>query len=222
MRLVVRRAEKLVIDSPFRAGQEARVTLTLRNVWGDSEPEALIDINTGGNTCCVDLAVGLTGGGTRRGRLLMKGGFAFGGWNGQWHDGTFDFISTDYRFYCAFTSCAGTPTPIQIFAIDAKGDRFVNVTRSRPDLIKADALSLWQIYLRGNGPPDGFDAALGVLAPWCADQYLLGQESRCDQALHQVLAHGYLNGVFGGDVGTAKDGRAAINLLYKTLAAWGY
>jgi hypothetical protein len=222
MRLVVHRAGKLVIDWLFQAGQESQVTLTLRNVWGDSQPEALVEINTGGNTCCVDLAVGLTGGGTQRGRLLMQGGFAFGGWDGQWHDGTFDFISTDYRFYCAFTSCAGTSTPIQIFAIDTEGDRFIDVTRSRPDLIKADALSLWQVYLRGKGPPDKFDSVLGILGPWCADEYLLGQESRCDRALNQVLAHGYLNGWFGGDVGTANGGRAAIDLLQRTLAAWGY
>jgi hypothetical protein len=222
MRLVVHRAGAPVIDWLFQAGEAREVSLTLRNVWGDRQPEALVDVDTGGQICCVNLTVGLTGSGTGAARVLMQGGFPFGGWDGQWHRGTFDFVSTDYRFFCAFTSCAGTPTPIQIFAIDPAGVRFVDVTRSRPDLIKTDALSLWQEYLRGKGPPDKFDAVLGVLAPWCADQYLLGQEDRCHRVLDQALAHGYLNGWFSGDVGTAKGGRAAINLLYKTLASWGY
>lgn len=228
MRLVVHRGGAPVIDWLFQAGEASEVSLALRNVWGDSQPEALVDVDTGGQTCCVNLTVGLTGSGTGAARVLMQSGFAFGGWHGQWHRGTFDFVSTDYRFFCALTSCAGTSTPIQIFAIDPAGVRFVDVTRSRPDLIKADALSLWREYLRGTSPPDSkgasdnFDAVLGVLAPWCADQYLLGQEDRCHGVLNQALARGYLNGWLDGDVGTAKGGRAAINLVYKTLASWGY
>lgn len=55
---------------------------------------------------------------------------------------------------------------------------------------------------------------MGLLAPWCGDQYLLGRKDRCNRVLTQALARGYLNDPHGG--------RAAMNLLHKTLAAWGY
>lgn len=220
MTLVVHRSGALVIDWLFQAGDETRVALTLRDVWGDTEPEALVEIDSGGNTCCTQLSVGLLDGG-RAGRMLMHS-FALGGPNGGRHDGSYDFVSSDYNFYCAFTPCAGSSLPIQVFAIDNTGDRFVDVTRSRPDLVKSDAANLWREYQDGKGMPDRFDSVMGVLAPWCADQYLLGETSRCDEILHQAAAHGHLKGQLYGDVGTAKGSRAAIALLHKTLAAWGY
>ena len=49
MTLVVRRSGTVVLDWLFQAGyDEAGVTLTLRNVWGNSDPEALVQIPSGG------------------------------------------------------------------------------------------------------------------------------------------------------------------------------
>lgn len=212
IRLVVGRAGKTVIDSRLRGG-EITLALTLRNVWGDAEREALVDISSCGNRCSDSLHVGLVDG-PAAGRVLLHGFGAFWpaprtAWHVQRHDGRFYFISRDQRFFCFFTDCASSTAPIQIFAIDESGRGFADVTRSRPDLIAADARRLWADYLRQRGSTAYND--LGVIAPWCADQYLLGRKNRCDQ----VLAHGYSN---HGREGS----RSSVKLLLTKLAAWGY
>jgi hypothetical protein len=218
MTLVVHRAGNLAIDWLFQAGVESGVTLTLRSVWGDSDPEALVAINTGGDTCCVQLGVGLIDN-AGAGRVIFND-FAMGGWRGQTHAGLFDFISIDYRFFCGFTDCASSTEPLQILAIDQTGQRFVDVTRSRPGLITADAASLWHGYLSERGERNHSDL-MGQLAPWCADEYLLGRKARCDRGLAQALARGDLNGSHIG-IDPVKRGRAEIDVVEKTLVAWGY
>jgi hypothetical protein len=218
--LVVRRAGTIVIDDrryPVPVGGQVR-GLMLRSVWGNSDPEVLVEIWTGGDSCCDQLGVGLIDR-TGTGRVLVHD---FGmGWSEQWHDGTLDFVSSDFRFYCAFTTCASASQPIQILAIDRAGRHFVDATRSRPGLIAADAGEQWKEYLHERAKHAFYDP-VGVLAPWCADQYLLRRKKDCDQVLAHALARGVLSGRHTGDEGTAQGGRAVINLLHKTLAAWGY
>ena len=222
MTLVVRRSGTMVIDWLFQAGYEAGVALTLRNVWGNGDPEALVEIQTGGQICCAKIGVARVGGG-QGGRVIFHD---FGnGWGGSRHEGTFDFVSSDTGFFCYFSDCASSSDgPIQIFAIDRAGSRFLDVTRSRPDLIAADAARQWQAYRheivgkeywRYKHP--GYDP-LGVLAPWCADQYLLGRKDHCSRVLERALAKGYLN----GPQEIATGGQAAISRLQTTLTAWGY
>jgi hypothetical protein len=211
-RLVVRRAGKTMIDSPLPGG-EIILTLTLRNVWGDAEPEALVDISSCGNRCSDSLRVALVDR-PAAGRVLLHDFGAFWpgphtAWDVQRHDGRFDFISRDQRFFCFFTDCASSTTPIQIFAIEKSGRGFADVTLSRPDLIAADAKGLWAEYLRQRASTAYND--LGVLAPWCADQYLLRRKKRCEQ----LIAHGYSNHGRPGNPSSVK-------LLLKKLLAWGY
>ena len=183
MTLVVRRSGTLVVDWLFPAGyQNGGVKLTLRNVWGDSDPEAIVQILSGGQSpCCTRIGVAVVDG--AGGRVVLQD---VGGWRGEWHDGTFYFVSDDERFFCVFSDCASSSGgPIQIFVIDPAGRRFVDVTRSRPDLIAADAAERWwydrqmivhkdysTVSRRGYAP-------LGLLAAWCGDQYLLGRKDDC-------------------------------------------
>ena len=221
--LLVRRAGKIVINdiwqgNPF-GGQftmplPAGFALTLRNVWGNVEPEALVTLWTGGNRCCDLLEVGLFAS-RDRGRVLFQSfPLQTGVPEGNWYDGRFDFYSEDLRFICRFTVCADSSAPIQIFAINKEGTKFVDVTRSRPDLVRSDAAGQWQEYLRVRGKPNT-GVPVGPLAPWCADEYLLGQKERCDRALTQAFARGYGSGGLG-------PGRRFIKLLHKTLSTWGY
>jgi Protein of unknown function (DUF4232) len=201
--------------------------LTLRNVWADRHPEALVDLWTGGNRCCDELLVGLNrpGGG---GRTLVHD-FSTFGWGGERGDVGFEFVTGDDRFSCGFTDCASASRPIQILAIDDAGRRFVDVTRTRPDLIAADAAAQWKAYrqeITGNEYTTrkriGYDP-IGILAPWCADEYLLGKEAACTQALAQANAHGYLNGWHQAGPGLGvQGGRAVIPIVLKTLSKWGY
>lgn len=216
MRLIVRRAGRVVLDS-LLGPAKGQVSLTLRDVWGSADPEALVEIQTGGNTCCSEVDVGIANG---RSNPVLFHNFGMG-WRGQSHAGRFDFVSSDYRFYCAFSDCASSSEPPQVLAINGAGDRFINVTHKRDDLVAADATQQWHEYIREHSKRNSYDPA-GVLAPWCADEHLLGHAARCDQALTQALADGYLDGWHHGDEGEVKGGKAFIKLLDRTLAAWGY
>jgi hypothetical protein len=220
--LVVRLAGKVVIDAHLRdgiQGIQSELNLRLRNVWGGSEPEALVDVASCGNRCGVQLDVGLVGLG-ETGRVLFhdfNGGWPGPrAWRGQWHDGRFEFVSLDQRFFCSFSNCADSGVPVQVFALAHSGRRFVDVTRSRPDLIEANAAGFWTEYLRGRErTPVAQAEAMGLLAPWCADQFLLGRSTHCDQAIAQAVAHGYLR------VPSTPVSSFLLSFR-KTLAGWGY
>ena len=224
VRLVVRWAGAAVINdlwdgNPFKRRFTLTIpagfALTLRDVWRSGQPEALVTMWTGGNRCCDLLEVGLVTG-VRRGRVLFQSfPMVSGVPQGSWHDGTYDFVSEDLRFMCAFTACAGSSDPIEIFAIDKAGRHFADVTRSRPDLVEADAAGQWRTYVSaGRG-------AIGLLAPWCADEYLLGRKGRCDGVLDHALAKGWLNS-FYDIVSNKHGGQAFVSALHKALTAWGY
>ena len=208
--LVVRRAGAVVVDDRrSRAPTSGSVTgLRMRNVWGDRAPEALVTIWTGGNACCTQIRVALVRAGAG-GRVAVRE-FPFN-WRVGRHHGRYDFVTSDHRFRCAFTACAGSSKPVQVFTIDRSGKRFVDVTRSRRDLVAADAAAHWKEYVRATR---GGYAAVGVLAPWCADQHLLARKRRCDRVLAQELAR--------GNLGSADRARALVRALRSALARWGY
>jgi hypothetical protein len=206
MRLNVRLDGRVVIDAavPSKDLNDSgygSVGLSLRDVWGSPAPEALVALNTGGNTCCAEVDVGVVHG--MHGTMLFRN---FGmSWGGQRHAGRFYFVSADYRFYCAFSDCASSAQPVQVFAVDAPGERLVDVTRSRLDLVQQDAVQEWSGYQRELHDRSNSYGPLGVLAPWCADQDLLGNDTACQRELSRVRA-------------PASD----VASLRRSLRAWGY
>jgi hypothetical protein len=80
------------------------------------------------------------------------------------------FVSADPLFYCRFTDCAASGLPLQI--LEFEGERFVDVTRSYPKLIAADAERWLKLYSREPSDREG------LIAAYVADQYQLGGSGR--------------------------------------------
>jgi len=224
VRLVVRHGPETVFDGPVCRGGRCQpydgalrggYDLALADVWGDQRPEAIVSIYTGYAHCCFQTAVALAAPG-RRGRI------AFRDWGNapdrlDRHGGETYLVAGDDRFAYAFTSFAASWFPVQAWRLDETG-AFVDVTKERPDLLRADAARAWKTYLDQRQDGD----VRGVLAGWCADQYLLERREACTGALEDALRDGYLGAcsTCGGD--TWATGQAFVALVRSKLAAWGY
>ncbi|MDQ6835431.1 MAG: hypothetical protein M3016_04515 [Actinomycetota bacterium] len=120
------------------------------------------------------------------------------------------FVSGDPAFACAFTDCADSGEPIQIWSFS--GRRFHNVTRHYPKLVARDGarwLRLFKHHL-GNG--------VGLIAAWAADQELLGHDKRVQSTLATQAARGHLR---DGGLGAA-TGKGFIRQLNRLLHKLGY
>jgi hypothetical protein len=91
--------------------------------------------------------------------------------------------------------------------------RFIEVTRKHVALIRDDAKRWKRIYSRRR---DG-NRALGVLAAWTADQYLLGRRRQANRFLAREQRAGRLRSAAGW-----KSGRAFARQLTHRLKRWGY
>jgi len=135
------------------------------------------------------------------------------GYKGQRIGGRYYFIATDNHFLCVYTSCAASWLPVQTWAI--RDGRLVDVTRTVPELIRADAKRAWRWYLKSRHR--SWNAAgIGTLAGWCGDEFLIGRGWRCERVLRQKLAAGELHAQ------GALSGRKFIRTLNRDLARWGY
>ena len=184
--------------------------IAFRNVWASRSPEIVVSLYTGGAHCCFENELVLLRSATTAIGIFHSWGDL--GYRGQWLRGRFWFVTGDDRFAYAFTSFAASAFPMQVWAIDGPG-RLVDVTRQRLDLVAANAQRLWKGYLADRGHVD----IRGVLGPWCADEYLLGDRQACEAALTDALRRGYLK----SDV-VGVGGRAYVAQLHHDLAAWGY
>jgi len=213
LRVRVERGASVVFDREICAqvcGPAPGGAIAFRNVWGSRSPEVVVSLYTGGAHCCFENEF----------VLLRPHGRAIGvfhdwgdlGYRGQWLHGRYWLVTGDDRFAYAYTSFAGSAFPMQVWTIDAPG-RLVDVTRKRLDLVAANAKRLWKTYVANRKRGD----VLGVVAPWCADEYLLGKRSVCNDELERALAHGYLRAD-----GLGPGGRAFITKLHRDLARWGY
>jgi hypothetical protein len=95
-----------------------------------------------------------------------------------------EFVTADNHFYCQFTDCASSGLPLKIF--EFRGERFVDVTKSYPKLIAADAARWLSLYHKN--PSRG----LGVIAAWAADEDNLGQTATVSTVLQREIAAGHL------------------------------
>lgn len=145
--LVVRRAGILAIRYEIRSGvlgnqpggllyETPAPRLRLVDVWGDSVPEAMVEYSSGGQGCCWITDIGILVGG--HGHLLTHT-FETLGVDSQRYQGQFQFVTQDERFVCIFSACPDSTFPIQVFAIDPTGRRFIDVTRTRGQAIEAQA-----------------------------------------------------------------------------------
>jgi hypothetical protein len=188
---------------------EHKQSLSLRNVWGGKSPEAVLDLYSGGAHCCsvTDVVVDVNGRG-----VFAEHSFGDRGYVGQWHAGTYYFVSGDDRFAYAFTDYADSVLPVQVWTLN-RNARFVNSTRSRLDLVQANATRVWADFVDRRGKHAD---VRGPLAAWCADEYLLGQASACSAELQLAVRTGLLSR-FG-----VPAGEAYVNLVKSSLRNWGY
>src|SRR5215212_9184113 len=118
----------------------------LRDLNGDGEPEAIVDLFTGGTSCCVlVLAYGYdpVANVYRGARLDSGGGFVVRDYRG---DGLIELVGDDFRFRGLFTcgACGSRPIRIWHYALT----RFEVVTREFPAKVRAHARRMKRIYER--------------------------------------------------------------------------
>jgi hypothetical protein len=182
-RLAVLRAGKLVYNKPVPLPEQGAYTvhvntftdpLVVRDLDGDGEPELVLSLFVPGPHCC-ELA-----------RIYRFTGSSYSysthdfGNPGYRLAGNL-FFTGDDRFSYRFTSYAGSAWPLHVLAY-RKG-KFVDVTRSQPARVRADAASHWRWYLRYTHDPER--EPRGELAAWAADEALLGKGS----SAFAVVAH---------------------------------
>ena len=146
-------------------------------------PEVVLELYTGGANCCVVDQIFRYDPSTMT-YVKIEHNFASAGallkrLNGRWR-----FLSADDGFKYAFTDGADSGEPIQIWRYGV--GRFIDVTRSYPGLIRADAARWFQLFNHH------VDNGLGLIAAWAGDEELLGHDALVQSTLKRELARGRL------------------------------
>jgi hypothetical protein len=153
---------------------------------GARVPEITIQLNTGGASCCTLSRVYRF---VSAYNTFVPEDHFWGAIGPSFEDlsrnGRVEFVSSDNAFMCAFTGCAGSVSPIQIWSYDH--GRFRDVTRRYPRQIRRDAARWWRLYRH-----DPAADARGLLPAWAADEYALGDGQAVNRALADALKDGYL------------------------------
>jgi hypothetical protein len=180
------------------------------NLEGNIEPDVVLDLFSGGADCCTIEQVFSYDPGTmtyvKTERDLGQAGVKLEDLS---HNGRFEFLTADSSFLCTFTDCADSGAPIEILAF-ANG-RFTRTTTTYRQLIVADAarwLKLFRHHL-SNG--------LGLIAPWAADEDLLGHSAQVRSYLAAQRKANHLKGPQ-----FSPGGQKFINALDKLLRKDGY
>jgi hypothetical protein len=125
--------------------------------------------------------------------------------------------SADDRFAYLFTSYAASGVPVQLWRFT--GSSLVDVTRSYPDELRADAAGWWHSYREQRRLTQG--ETRGMFAAWAADVCLLGQRAKVETELAAGVTHGDFSGGAASDLLGPHGARYAKQLRAR-LAAWGY
>jgi hypothetical protein len=190
----------------------------LRDLNGDGEPEAIVDLFTGGSSCCVFVyAFGYdpTANIYRRTRLDTGGGFVV---RDSGRDGVLELVGDDFRFRGLFTCGACGSRPIRIWHYGLT--RFEVVTRSFPGRIRTHARRMKRLYERVRHRKDAPVFVKGALTPYAADLCLL---DRCEAGFRLVrlaIRRGELDRRSDFDV--SPHGRAYLSALKRFLRRTGY
>jgi hypothetical protein len=188
-----------------------RNSITVGDLDGDGEPEVILDGFTGGAHCCVVTAVLRWNGAgyTRSVRDWGDPGYRLRDLTG---DGIAEFESQDPRFSGAFSSYAASGFPAQVIAFRA--GRFVDITKTLPAVVQADAKRWKRIYDRLVRKRD---PVLGVVAAYVADELRLGNRKAVKRFLAREARARHLR----GEAGKAR-GSAWTKALLRRLDRWGY
>ena len=190
----------------------------LRDLNADGEPEAIVDLFTGGTSCCVmvfaygyDAAANVY----RRARLNTGGGFVARDYGG---DGVIELVGNDFRFRGLFTCGACGSRPIRIWNYGPT--RFEVVTPSFPAKIRAHARRMKRFYERVRHRRDAPIFVKGALTPYTADLCLLNRCGAGFRLVRLALRRGELDRRTAFDVSPL--GPAYLKALKRFLRRTGY
>jgi hypothetical protein len=190
----------------------------LRDLNGDGEPEAIVDLFTGGSSCCVlVLAYGYDTPANvyRRARLDTGGGFVVRDYGG---DALIELVGDDFRFRGLFTCGACGSRPIRIWHYGLT--RFEVVTREFPSKIRTHARRMKRIYERVRHRRDAPVFVKGALTPYAADLCLLDRCGAGFRLVRLAIRRGELNRRSDFDV--SPHGVAYLRALKRFLHRTGY
>ena len=174
------------LDTVNPAGLGTRRSITVRDLDGDSEPEVLLDLYSGGAHCCFSSAIYRFSGVSYERHTHSWGDLLYRIADLN-HDGKQEFISGDGRFAYAFSSFAFSGFPIQIWSY--QGGSFSNVTRRYP---ATDPTGCRQAVASLPLAPTPALEVGGVLAAWAADKYQLHQGRAASKKLAAIARSGRL------------------------------
>lgn len=177
-RLRIVRGGRTVYDQPVPAkgcfkvcAPATRRPVAVASLYGNDGEDVILNLWNGGADCCTvaDVYVPSAAMGSY---VLDTHNFGEDGFRLQriGPGGRPLFVSGNSAYYCSVTFCAASALPLQIFEFEA--EKFVDVTKSYPKLITADAAKWLKLYYEH--PKQG----LGAIAAWAADDYLLGKGYR--------------------------------------------
>jgi hypothetical protein len=190
----------------------------LRDVNGDGEQEAIVDLFTGGTSCCVfvfaygyDAAANVY----RRARLNAGAGFVVRDYG---RDGVLELVGDDFRFRGLFTCGACGLRPIRIWHYGLT--RFDVATPSFPARIRAHARRMKRLYERVRHRRDAPAFVKGALTPYTADLCLLDRCGAGFRLVRLALRRGELDRRSVFDVSPL--GPAYLKALKRFLRRTGY
>jgi hypothetical protein len=128
-------------------------------------------------------------------------------------------LTKDDSFAYAFAPYAYSGLPVEVLAL--RGTSFTDTTKDHLARVAADARTWWSSYEQATAPSqEGQGDGLGVLAPWVADECLLGKGPQAWATVDRLNAQGKLK---GGEVGTGwPSGTKYVKALRSLLVQRGY
>lgn len=169
----------------------------LADASGDGQPDAFVDVYSGGAHCCTVSTIAVsTGKGTwgKPFRETFTAGYRLRDLGAK--DGTFEIVGADGRFDYLFSSHAESALPITIEHLSATG--LVDVASQFPDRLRADA-NTWLDYWEHDGPAAGESAddaelreygARSMLAATLADLVRIPALSEAQALAARAVARG--------------------------------
>ena len=231
VRIKITRAGAVLLDAPVPApcdecpvipsglGDETNPALHLTDLDADGEPEALVDLYTGGAHCCTYTQIYRYDAAINAYRRIKA---AWGDYSYTLRDldgdGSPELESADFRFAGAFTAYAASGSPPQIWKFS--GGKLKDVTRKKAfrSLVKKNLKQYLALYKKWRND-DEIPEVRGFLAAYVADKYLLGQGDTAFDLVYAALRRGELDPIEGDTSPTRKRYIAA---LRKYLHKWGY
>jgi hypothetical protein len=221
MRLKIVRLGKALYDQPVRSrfcgklcapafAGSAGGSVRVLDIESDGQPDVILQLFTGGANCCLVDQVFSFGPAARTyiksERNFSSNGAAIRKIAGHWR-----FQSSDPAFDCAFTDCADSGAPIQMWRFGGRR-RFMKVTVHYPRLISKDAAKWMRLFKQhiSNG--------VGLIAAWAADEELLGRHTLVKSTLAAEAAKGALRADNSGEPG----GKKFVVALNRLLRRRGY